>query len=166
MKNRDEEEHSRIALLRYEVIAPLINRPLPRGAQKLIIEEIASQMHLDGQNRLVYLGKRTIERYLNQYTKYGLEGLKPKVRKEQGSLKAFPEEALNAAVQLRLTQPVLSADSIIDILRSRKVNGAEQMCVSTLNRHFRRLGKDRPALKRIIKKNRGKASVLLFSSNI
>ncbi|MEA4900493.1 Mu transposase C-terminal domain-containing protein [Desulfitobacterium sp.] len=152
MKSRDEEERSRIALLRYEVIAPLLNRSLPRGAQKLILEEIASQMYLDGQNRLVYLGKRTIERYLSQYMKDGLEGLKPKVRKEQGSLKAFPEEALNAAVHLRLGQPELSADSIIDMLRSLKVNGSEQMCVSTLNRHFRRLGKDRPALKRIIKK--------------
>lgn len=152
MKIRDEEERSRIALLRYEVIAPLLNRSLARGAQKLILEEIASQMHLDGQNRLVYLGKRTIERYLSQYMKDGLEGLKPKVRKEQGSLKAFLEEALNAAVELRIKQPELSADSIIDILRSRHVLGAEEMCVSTLNRHFWRLGKDRPALKRIIKK--------------
>lgn len=109
-------------------------------------------MHLDAKNCLVHLGKRTIERYLSQYQKFGLEGLKPKVRKEHGSLKAFPTEALTEAVSLRLAQPELSADSLIDILRSRNISGAEQMCVSTLNRHFRRLGKDRPALKRIIKK--------------
>lgn len=152
MKESKEEERSRIALLRYEVIAPLLNRPLPRGAQKLIIEEIASQMHLDDQNRLVYLGERTIERYLSLYLKQGLDGLKPKVRKEEGSLKAFPAEALQAAIQLRLDQPELSADTLIDILRSRNVPGADRMCVSTLNRHFRRLGKDRPALKRMVKK--------------
>lgn len=152
MKKPEEDERSRIALLRYEVIAPLLNRPMPRGAQNLIIEELASQMHLDGQNRLIHLGKRTMERYLSQYLKFGLEGLKPKVRKEQGSLKAFPDEALEEAVKLRLAQPELSADSLIDILRSRNIPGAEQMCVSTLNRHFRRLGKDRPALKRIVKK--------------
>lgn len=152
MKRLEDDERSRIALLRYEVIAPLLNRPLPRGAQNNLIEDLTSQMHLDAKNRLVHLGKRTIERYLSQYQKFGLEGLKPKVRKEQGSLKAFPSEALTEAVKLRLAQPELSADSLIDILRSQNISGAEQMCVSTLNRHFRRLGKDRPALKRIIKK--------------
>ncbi|MDR3583859.1 MAG: hypothetical protein P4L59_00870 [Desulfosporosinus sp.] len=60
--------------------------------------------------------------------------------------------ALTETVNLRLAQPELSADSLIDILRSQSIPGAELMCVSTLNRHFRRLGKDRPALKRIIKK--------------
>jgi transposase InsO family protein len=152
MKKTEKDERSRIALLRYEVIAPLLNRPMPRGAQNLIIEELSSQMHLDAQNRLVYLSKRTIERYLSQYLKFGLEGLKPKVRKEQGSLKAFPTKALEEAIKLRLAQPELSADSLIDILRSRNIPGAGQMCVSTLNRHFRRLGKDRPTLKRIVKK--------------
>jgi len=152
MKNLEDDERSRIALLRYEVIAPLLNRSLPRGAQNNLIEELTSQMHLDAKNQLIRLGKRTIERYLSQYKKFGLKGLKPKVRKEQGSLKAFPTEALTEAVNLRLAQPELSADSLIDILRSQTIPGAELMCVSTLNRHFRRLGKDRPALKRIIKK--------------
>jgi putative transposase len=152
MKNLEDNERSRIALLRYEVIAPLLNRSLPRGAQSNLIEELTSQMHLDAKNQLIRLGKRTIERYLSQYQKFGLEGLKPKVRKEQGSLKAFPTEALTEAVNLRLAQPELSADSLIDILRSQSIPGSELMCVSTLNRHFRRLGKDRPALKRIIKK--------------
>lgn len=92
--------------------------PLPRGAQKALIEELASQMHLYGQNRLVHLGKRTLERYLSQYRKYGLEGLRHKVRKEQGSLKAFPFETLEEAIQARLAQPELSTDSLIDILCS------------------------------------------------
>jgi len=152
MKKLEEDERSRIALLRYEVIAPLLNRPLPRGAQNNLLDDLTSQMHLDAKNRLVHLGKRTIERYLSHYHKFGLEGLKPKVRKEQGSLKAFPSEVLDEAIKLRMAQPALSADSLIDILCSQKIPGAEQMCVSTLNRHFRRLGKDRPALKRIIKK--------------
>ena len=153
MKKLEDDERSRIALLRYEVIAPLLNRrPLPRGAQNNLIDDLTSQMHLDAKNRLVHLGKRTIERYLSHYQKNGLEGLKPKVRKEQGSFKAFTSEALAEAIKLRLAQPGLSADSLIDILCSQKIPGAERMCVSTLNRHFRRLGKDRPALKRIIKK--------------
>lgn len=75
-----------------------------------------------------------------------------KRRNEQGSLKAFPSVALTEAVKLRFAQPELSTDSLIDILRSQNISGAEQMCVSTFNCHFRRLGKDRPALKRIIKK--------------
>ncbi len=147
-----DDEREQGALRRFEIIAPLLQRPLPRGAQKLILEELAGKMHLDTQNRLVYVGKRTIERYLSDYRKSGLAGLKPMVRQDQGTLKAFPPEALAEAVKLRLARPELSADSIIDVLRSNKVPGTEQMCVSTLNRHFRRLGKDRPALKRVVSK--------------
>ena len=136
-----------MALQRFEVITPLVNRPLPRGAQKVIVEELACMMHIDANNRLTTLGKRTIERYLSNYLKSGLEGLAPKVRPEHGALKAFPAEALDEAVKVRLARPELSADSIIEELRSTKVPGAQQMSVSTLNRHLRRLGKDRPFVK-------------------
>ena len=152
MNQPSDDDRKQVALQRYEVIAPLLKRPMPRGAQKVILEELAGKMHLDAQNRLVYLGKRTIERYLSKYLKFGLKGLKPKIRPELGVLKAFPQEALDEAVKIRLTLPALSADSIIEVLRSDQVPGVEQMCVSTLNRHFRRLGKDRPALKRVVRK--------------
>jgi len=147
-----DDEREQVAVRRFEIIAPLLQHPLPRGVQKLILEELAGKIHPDDQNRLVYVGKRTIERYLSDYRKFGLEGLKPMIRLDQGTLKAFPPEALDEAVKLRLARSELSADSIIDLLRSNQVLGAEQMCVSTLNRHFRRLGKDRPALKRVVRK--------------
>lgn len=152
MKLPEDDGRERIALQRFEIIAPLLQRPLPRGAQKLILDELSQKLHLNAENRLVPLSKRTIERYLSNYLKYGLEGLKPKVRSEHGSLKAFPQQALDEAVKLRLVQPDLSADSIIDTLRLGEVNGSEKMCVSTLNRHFRRLGKNQPGLKRMVRK--------------
>lgn len=152
MNLTSDDERERVALQRFEIIAPLLKRPLPRGAQKVILEELAGKMHLDTRNSLIYLGKRTIERYLSNYLKFGLDGLKPKIRPEQGTLKAFSRKALDEAVKIRLARPELSADSIIDLLRSGQVPGAEQMCVSTLNRHLRRLGKDRPALKRVMRK--------------
>jgi len=152
MKIPSDDERERVAMQRYEVIAPLLKRPMPRGAQKVILEELAGKMHLDAQNRLIYLGKRTIERYLSNYLKFGLVGLKPKVRPEQGSLKAFAQQALDEAVKIRLARPELSADSIIDVLCSEQIPGSEKMCISTLNRHLRRLGKDRPALKHVVRK--------------
>ena len=152
MKASAEDWRSQVALQRFEVIAPLVNRPLPRGAQKLMVEELSRTMHIDANNRLAILGKRTIERYLSNYLKFGLEGLQPTVRIEQGSLKAFSAQALDEAVNVRIARPELSADSIIEVLRSAKIDGAQAMSVSTLNRHLRRLGKDRPGLKRMVKK--------------
>ncbi|MDF9408138.1 DDE-type integrase/transposase/recombinase [Pelotomaculum isophthalicicum JI] len=152
MKEPSDDRRLLVAMQRFEIIAPLLNRPLPRGVQKTILEELAGKMHLNAENRLITLGKRTIERYLSNYLKFGLDGLKPKVRPEQGVLKAFPPGALDEAVNIRLARPELSADSIIEELRSAKVPGAQQMSVSTLNRHLRRLGKDRPALKRTVRK--------------
>lgn len=160
MNQQPVDQRKRVAQHRYEVIAPLLRPSLPRVAQKIILEELAGQMHLDAQNRLIYLGKRTIERYLSLYRKLGLDGLKPKARPEQASLKAFPKEALDDAVKIREARPELSADSIIDLLRSDQIPGADRMHVSTLNRHFRRLRKDRPALKRVVRKRYRLLSVL------
>lgn len=64
-----DDKRERVMQQRYEVIAPLLRSSLPRGAQKILLEEIAGKMHLDAQNRLIFLGKRTIERYLEQLPK-------------------------------------------------------------------------------------------------
>lgn len=152
MKQLTEDERTSLAVWKFEIISPLLTRELPRGAQTELIREIASKLHADGSERLVSIGRRTIERYLSNYRQGGLDALKPKVRPEKNSLKAFPQETMDAAINLRLAKPELSADSIIDMLKSNKIPCAEKMCVSTLNRHFRRLGKDRPALKRMPRK--------------
>jgi putative transposase len=152
MKEPEDDRRFEVALQRYEVISPLLDRPLPRGAQEIMLEEIAGTLHYDVDGKLISLGKRTIERYLSNYLEFGLEGLKPQARPEQGTLKAFAQEALDEAVKIREIRPELSADSIIEELRSAKVTGAEQMNVSTLNHHLRRLAKDRPSLKRVVKK--------------
>ena len=153
MKEPQHDRRTQIALQRYEVIAPLLRQSLPRGAQKVLVDELAGQVRLDlVHGRSFLLGRRTIERYLSAYRKFGLEGLKPKVRPEHGSLKAFPQGALDDAVKIRMVRPELSADSIIEELRSAEIPGAKQMTVSTLNRHLRRLALDRPALKRVVKK--------------
>ncbi|MHB1128316.1 MAG: transposase [Bacillota bacterium] len=147
-----EDERTRKALSRFEVIAPLLEKGLPRGAQRVQIKDLTSKLFVDEDNQFVRYGERTIERYLSDYRKFGIDGLKPKVRQEQGKLKAFQEVTLEQAVEMRLKHPSLSAESIIDALQASGVSSAEQMCVSTLNRHFRRLGKDRPALKKTSRK--------------
>lgn len=148
MRGWTEDERTLIAVSRYEIIAPIVTRELPRGARSALIKEQVSKFHLNEKQELITISERTIERYLSNYRNDGLEGLKPVVRSEKNSLKAFSQEALDAAIELRLARSELSADSIISILQSQKVQGADKMCVSTLNRHFYRLGKDRPALKR------------------
>ena len=40
MNEPEDDRRSQVALQRYEVIAPLLNRPLPRGAQEIMIDEI------------------------------------------------------------------------------------------------------------------------------
>lgn len=152
MKMPKDDRLLKVALQRYEIIAPLLGTSLPRGAQKIILGEIVAAEHHDLEGRPVAVGKRTIERYLANYRKSGLEGLKPKIRCESGSLTAFPREALDEVVKMREVRPELSADSIIEALRSAGVAGAQQMNISTVNRHLRRLSKDRPSLKRVIKK--------------
>lgn len=159
MKTQPIDWQERKAVSRFEVIAPLLEQALPRGTQKALIQELSSKVFADEHNQFIRYSERTIERYLSDYRKLGLDGLKPRARKDQKKLKAFREENLEQAIAMRLKLPRLSADSIIDALRASGVAGAEHMCVSTLNRHLRRVGKDRPALKRIPRKRYRSLSV-------
>ncbi|MEG6523436.1 AAA family ATPase [Desulfotomaculum sp. 1211_IL3151] len=73
-----------------------------------MIRDMASMLHVGENQQLITIGERTLERYVANYRKGGLEALKPQVRPEKNSLKAFPQEVLDEAIKLRLAKPQLS----------------------------------------------------------
>ena len=154
MTQLTEEERLQKAIWRYDVISPLLREGLPRGSLTGLLRELAGRFYVNEHKEVVRLSERTLERYLARYRQDGLAGLKPAMRPEHSSLKAFSYETLDAAVALRLKKPELSADSIITILQRQGLADARRITVSTLNRHFRRLSHDRLSLKRRPRKRR------------
>jgi putative transposase len=114
-------------LRRYRIIVPLLEENLAECEKRHIRRLVCSQ---EG------ISDRTLRRYVASYKGQGFDGLILRERKDKGSCKAIPEEALELAARLRQEVPERSAERIQQLLASEGYHVAR----STLERHLRQQG--------------------------
>ena len=114
-------------LRRYGIIAPLLDESLAESEKRDIRWLVCSREGISG---------RTLRRYLAAFKKGGFDALIPRERKDKGSCKAIPAEALQVAADLRRELPARSAERIQQILAGEGYTVAR----STLERHLRHQG--------------------------
>lgn len=86
-----------VALFRLSVLGPIISRPqLSRGELKTTLRDLALKEYDIPGSRRRHIAEKTLQEWLYNYRRHGLEGLTPKQRCDQGLSK------LSAAVQERL----------------------------------------------------------------
>jgi putative transposase len=113
----EEERRTQIALFRYALIAPLLNRPLERGEIGAHLRAVAAQTHRIPYSSRSRLDEETIWRYLARFRAGGFESLKPQPRADKGKSRRIPEQVIQKAIALRQELPTRSANTIIQILR-------------------------------------------------
>ncbi len=114
-------------LRRYRIIAPLLEDGLSESEKRTIRRLIRSQEGVSG---------RTLRRYVGAFKRGGFDALLPNERRDKGSCKAIPSQALELAVELRRELPGRSAERIQQLLASEGYSVAR----STLERHLRQQG--------------------------
>lgn len=119
------------ALKRHEMIAPLLMSGLDDAEKRRIRHDILER---EG------ISERTLRRYIAAYRDGSYEGLKPKVRKDEGQLKAIPEAILDYAITLKQELPQRSVKRIIKILEGEGVAAKGEISRSTLSRHLKSMG--------------------------
>lgn len=129
-----------IAAFRYQVIAPLVSRPLSYGEQRAVIRTLCQQMWQTPDGNAVTLSPRTIYRWLAAYRAEGWGALAPSPRADAGALRRLDPEIVALAIQLREENPTRSVQQILRLLElaGRIEPGAVKY--STLTYHFRRRG--------------------------
>jgi len=143
-----DETQEQDALLRNDLIAPLLHRDLPHGEQAALLREQAEQeWELPGGGRRRF-SARTLRRYLQRRRQGGLDGLRRKRRSDAGVRKRLGEAAWERAQALRREQPRRSAEVILQLLVHETLLSAAQCSPATLRRHLRAAGLDRKALLR------------------
>lgn len=143
----DEKTRLEVANFRYGLIAPVVSRDdLLPGEQYRLLKEIASRRYQAPGGERGKVSIRSLERYLRQYRRGGLDALKPKNRDDRGKLRVMPPEILQKAADLKKELPQRSTDQIIAILELSKTVQPGLLKRSTLDEHFRRLGVNRKAL--------------------
>lgn len=137
-----------LAVFRYGLIAGLLHRDLPRGAQAELLREIAAEEWVMPDGTRVRFSVRTLKRYLARRRKEGLEGLKPRRRRDRGRRKALPDDAWALAQALKREEPRRSARTIVKLLEAAGAVAPGQVSLPTLARHLRQAGLTRKALLR------------------
>lgn len=113
----EEERRTQIALFRYTLIAPLLNRPLERGEIAAHLKAVAAQTHRIPYSTRQSLDEETIWRYYARHKEGGFEALKPQPRADAGEPRRIPQEIVQKAIALRQELPTRSANTIIQILK-------------------------------------------------
>ncbi len=114
-------------LRRYRIIAPLLEEGLVKCEKRQMQQAIC---HQEG------ISRRTLRRWVAAFKRHGFDALLPGERKDKGTCKAIPPEALELAAQLRRELPGRSAERIQKLLASEGFMVAR----STLERRLRRQG--------------------------
>jgi putative transposase len=139
-----EDTAIEIASFRYRIIADAAEAD-GQGVTAAI-ERAAEREYIDPQGHKVKISARTLWRWLNAYQSDGLAALKPKRRKDAGSLRAFLPDVLEQAVHLRKSNTQRASKTIIDMLERLKVVKPGTVKRSTLDRHLDHLGASRRIL--------------------
>jgi putative transposase len=121
------DEKREEGLRRYRIIVPLLDESFAECEKRQIRRFICVREGISA---------RTLRRYVAAYKRQDFDGLLPRERKDKGSCKSIPQEALTLATQLRQEVPERSAERIQELLASE----GHRVARSTLERHLRQQG--------------------------
>ena len=112
--NAHEDYPLAIAAFRHRLIAAALESD-GKGVVAAL-KEAADRPHRNPEGENIRISMSTLWKWLAACRKGGILALRPKLRQDQGSLRAFPKAVLDAAVKLRRENPKRSTRTILDIL--------------------------------------------------
>ena len=127
MRKEELDQGREEGLRRYRIIAPLLEEGLAECEKRQMRRMICGQEKMS---------RRTLRRWVAAFKRQGFDALLPAERKDKGTCKAIPPQALKLAAELRQELPGRSAERIQQLLASEGFTVAR----STLERHLRRQG--------------------------
>ncbi len=143
---RDDDYARAEALFRYGVIAPLLDER-EDGSLRARISVLASERHLHPRRGEIRVTTRTLWTWLSRFRRGSIDALRPRRRKDLGSLRAVLRDVLDRAEVLRRKVPKRWTSTVIDILvREGTITAAQRPHRATVDRHLCRRGASRRQL--------------------
>jgi putative transposase len=120
----DREKQEKIAVFRFGVIFPLVERDLHQywGEKERIIRELVNKEWEIPYSHRTYISKATILNWVKSYEDGGrkIEALFPESRGDRGRMRSITDEQIDALVVLRKEHPKLSTPRLVE---KAKANG-------------------------------------------
>ncbi len=145
------ERNTEIALFRYGLISTLLFGTLAAGEMERNLREIAAKTYRIPYSSRTRVGISTLRRYLKLFQQDGFDALRPDVRVDRHTPRAFPTLLLQKAIAMREEQPDRTTTMIVNLLKrdpelKDQATQVENLNVHTLTTHLRQQGKTRRLL--------------------
>jgi transposase InsO family protein len=128
------EEQEAVALFRYGLIAPILNRHCDR---KTYLQEVCAKKHEVPYYGLKEFSLSTVERWLSEYRRFGFDALKPKPREDKGHSRAMTQEEQDAVLEARKLNMHQSAAGFYDQCVKRGLISPQQVSYHSMHRLLR-----------------------------
>jgi putative transposase len=136
----ENEKKEKIAVFRFGVIFPLVERDLRAfwGEKERILTELSSKEWEIPYSKRGYISRATILNWLRRYEQGGrkIEALFPEDRSDRGRMRCLEGEARDALLRLRAENPALSTTRIIEIAQRQGLLSAN-VSAATVYRFFK-----------------------------
>jgi transposase InsO family protein len=144
------DKQQRIALWRFELIAPLLGLPQRRGELKRAILGLAAEVHEHPFKGPISVRFGTVEEWLYRYRHQGLDGLKPSGRQDHGTHRRIDDLLADSIERLATTRPELDGPGILAEIKTAHPEREPMPSLRTLYRflHTHGLDQRRVALRR------------------
>ncbi len=132
----DETDQEQLAYFRFGVISPLLADELDRTLKQRLSEQ-AERLWVFPDGKLKRIGYGTIEHWLYDYRRYGIDALRSHQRSDAGSFRGIDEQLANAIDSVLADHPELRTHAIIDHIRREELLGESPPSQSTLYRYIK-----------------------------
>lgn len=147
-----EEQKMEVALFRFGLIAPLLNGQVDNP--KAYLEKISSQVYdVPYYGRKEYC-ERTFRRWLWDYRKDNLEGLKPQDRKDKGQSRTISKALAEKIIAFRHEHPGLSVMLLYDQMAKEGLILRSEVSYHSVYRFLKKKNLAKPLVDEVVVKDR------------
>jgi putative transposase len=133
----DQKTQSELALFKFSLIAPIINGTVD-GPIKSYLENVCAKDYSIPGHGVKNLSPNTVRRWLSDYRRFGLEGLKRKSRHDKGDSRCLTPNISQAIKELKSIYPHKTATAIYTELLAGGFLGSPPVSLSTVQRFLRK----------------------------
>jgi transposase InsO family protein len=112
------DRSEQIALSRFSAISALVGQGLESAERRQLLRQLSLLDHEQPDGEWRRYSRETLRRWLRDYQERGLEGLRPRPRRDRGQIREHAE-LIEEACRLRRELPERSADQIARIMQLR-----------------------------------------------
>lgn len=112
----NDETRNQIAVFRFSLIAPIINKAFTQGSVKEYLEEACARKYEAPGNLKGEYAPETLKDWLYRYRREGLDGLMPKGRRDKGTIRALSQAQRDQIIAMKIANPALSVKAIYSSL--------------------------------------------------